>query len=745
MAKTDKKNGGDLGFEAELFKAADKLRGNMEPSDYKHVVLGLIFLKYISDAFDEKHKQLMAEDASAAEDRDEYAADNVFWVPKEARWSNLQANAKQPTIGTLIDDAMRVIEKDNESLKGVLPKDYARPALNKIMLGELIDLISKIDLMAGGEHRSKDVLGRVYEYFLGRFAGAEGKGGGEFYTPRSVVRTLVEMLEPYSGRIYDPCCGSGGMFVQSENFVREHGGRIGDIAVYGQESNNVTWRLAKMNLAVRGIDSDIRWNNEGSFHKDELRDLKFDYILANPPFNISDWGGERIREDVRWKYGAPPASNANYAWLQHIIHHLAPNGVAGVVLANGSMSSNQNNEGLIRRQIIEADLVECMVALPGHLFYTMYSPVCLWFLNKNKNAKGRKDRRQSTLFIDARNLGTMQERTHRILDDEDVKKIVDTYQSWAHDDATDQYEDTLGFCRVAQLDEIRAKKYNLTPARYVGSEMLGLSDEPVDASITKLCTQALPLASAAAQKAEEIMNLLGKFSNIQTASEGIDAYQDISLIDINNKLNRLLNLSAETIFRSFFIDFDPVYANSQRELYRFPSEVLEIFPSEFEDSPLGEIPKGWRVGTYAELIRPRSERIGDVIAPEFSATVRGLEPRELRFNKQLAKATSKNKRIKKNDLVFGLSRRVISFGLMTEAEGSVSPVYEVFEVDCDKCSPHMLEMYIRFYMSSHMDILKPGAREGQPVDRDYLLSKEVLIPDIRVQKYFERMLFGNLN
>lgn len=310
MAKTDKRNGGDLGFEAELFKAADKLRGNMEPSDYKHVVLGLIFLKYISDAFDEKHKQLMAEDASAAEDRDEYAADNVFWVPKEARWSNLQANAKQPTIGTLIDDAMRVIEKDNESLKGVLPKDYARPALNKIMLGELIDLISKIDLMAGGEHRSKDVLGRVYEYFLGRFAGAEGKGGGEFYTPRSVVRTLVEMLEPYSGRIYDPCCGSGGMFVQSENFVREHGGRIGDIAVYGQESNYVTWRLAKMNLAVRGIDSDIRWNNEGSFHKDELRDLKADFILANPPFNISDWGGERLRDDVRWKYGVPPETNS---------------------------------------------------------------------------------------------------------------------------------------------------------------------------------------------------------------------------------------------------------------------------------------------------------------------------------------------------------------------------------------------------------------------------------------------------
>lgn len=366
-------NGGNLGFEADLFKAADKLRGNMEPSDYKHVALGLIFLKYISDAFEAKHNALLAEDAQAAEDKDEYLADNVFWVPKEARWSHLQANAKLPTIGTLIDDAMRAIEKDNESLKGVLPKDYSRLALNKVMLGELIDLISGIALNEEGD-RSKDILGRVYEYFLSQFAGAEGKRGGEFYTPRSVVRVLVEMIEPYSGRVYDPCCGSGGMFVQSEKFVHEHGGRIGDIAIYGQESNYTTWRLAKMNLAVRGIDSDIRWNNEGSFHKDELRDLKADYILANPPFNISDWGGDRLREDVRWKFGEPPVGNANYAWLQHIYHHLAPNGKAGVVLANGSMSSSQSSEGDIRKAMLEADAVDCMVALPGQLFYSTTNP-----------------------------------------------------------------------------------------------------------------------------------------------------------------------------------------------------------------------------------------------------------------------------------------------------------------------------------------------------------------------------------
>lgn len=412
-------NGCNLGFEADLFKAADKLRGNMEPSDYKHVVLGLIFLKYISDAFEAKRRALLTEDPQAAEDKDEYLADNVFWVPRQARWSHLQANAKQPNIGTLIDDAMRAIEKDNPSLKGVLPKDYARPALNKVMLGELIDLISGIALGEEGD-RSKDILGRVYEYFLGQFAGAEGKRGGEFYTPRSVVRLLVEMLEPYSGRVYDPCCGSGGMFVQSEKFVREHGGRIGDIAIYGQESNYTTWRLAKMNLAVRGIDADIRWNNEGSFHKDELRDLRFDYILANPPFNISDWGGERLRDDPRWQFGAPPVGNANYAWLQHIYWHLAPNGTAGVVLANGSMSSNQSGEGEIRKAMIEADVVDCMVALPGQLFYSTQIPACLWFLARNKNpANGKKgglrDRRGQVLFIDARRMGHLVDRTRREL------------------------------------------------------------------------------------------------------------------------------------------------------------------------------------------------------------------------------------------------------------------------------------------------------------------------------------------
>lgn len=471
-------NGGNLGFEAELFKAADKLRGNMEPSDYKHVVLGLIFLKHISDSFDAKRNQLLADYPDGAEDPDEYSAENVFWVPKEARWSHLQANAKQPTIGKLIDEAMITIEKRNDSLKGVLPKDYARPALNAVMLGELIDLTSGIAL-GEGKREARDVLGRVYEYFLGQFAGSEGKRGGEFYTPRSVVRVMVEMIEPYKGRVYDPCCGSGGMFVQSEKFVLEHEGRLGDIAVYGQESNYTTWRLCKMNLAVRGIDADIKWNSEGSFHKDELRDLKADFVLANPPFNISDWGGDRLREDPRWKYGVPPASNANFAWIQHILHHLAPSGVAGVVLANGSMSSTQSGEDAIRRALIEGiegapGVVDCMVTLPGQLFYSTQIPVCLWFIARDKSngvARNEKlrDRRSEVLFIDARKLGHMVDRTRKEFSDADIDKITRAYHAWRGEENAGAYKDVPGFCKAASLEEIRAHNYVLTSGRYVGA------------------------------------------------------------------------------------------------------------------------------------------------------------------------------------------------------------------------------------------------------------------------------------
>jgi type I restriction enzyme M protein len=492
-------SGSNLGFEATLWAAADKLRNNMDAAEYKHVVLGLIFLKYISDAFEERHGWLMEQAADpdsdyyireeraryqVAEDRDEYIAEHIFWVPPEARWSYLQASARQPTIGQLIDDAMVAIERENPVLKGVLPKEYARPALDKQRLGELIDLIGTIG-MGDAQSRAQDILGRVYEYFLGRFASAEGKGGGEFYTPQAVVRLLVEMLEPYKGRVYDPCCGSGGMFVQSEKFVLAHGGRLGDLSIYGQESNPTTWRLCKMNLAIRRIEGNIGPHHADSFHRNLHPDLKADFILANPPFNISDWGGERLRDDVRWKYGVPPAGNANYAWVQHMVHHLAPSGVAGFVLANGSMSSNTSGEGEIRRTLVEADMVDCMVALPGQLFYTTQIPVCLWFLARNKANGKFRDRRGQTLFIDARKLGVLIDRTHRELTDAEIAQIAETYHSWRSKEQ-EGYQDIAGFCKSATTEEIAGHGYVLTPGRYVGAAEAEEDDEPFAEKLARL-------------------------------------------------------------------------------------------------------------------------------------------------------------------------------------------------------------------------------------------------------------------
>ena len=460
-------NGHGLGFEQKLWSAADKMRNNMDAAEYKHVVLGLIFLKYVSDSFEEKRKLLEAS-GHDVEDRDFYSANDipnkgdksVFWVPKVARWSNLQNHAKQAEIGKIIDDAMEAIETENPSLKGVLPKDYARPALDKRRLGELIDLVGTISL-GDEDSKKKDILGRVYEYFLGEFADAEGKKGGQFYTPRSIVRVLVEMLQPYKGRVYDPCCGSGGMFVQSEKFVEEHQGRIDDVSIYGQESNSTTWKLAKMNLAIRGIEGDIKLGD--TFHRNQNKDLKADFIIANPPFNVSDWGGEHLREDIRWKYGVPPTGNANFAWVQHMIFHLAPHGIAGFVLSNGSMSSNTSGEGDIRKAIVEADLVDCMVALPSQLFYNTMIPACLWFIRRDKTKP--KDRTGQVLFIDARNMGTMVSRRNKALSDEDIKKIADTYHGWRGQNG---YEDVAGFCKSAKLEEVEKHGFILTPGRYVG-------------------------------------------------------------------------------------------------------------------------------------------------------------------------------------------------------------------------------------------------------------------------------------
>jgi type I restriction enzyme M protein len=505
-----------IGFENELWRAADALRSNTDAAEYKHVVLGLIFLKYISDAFEEYHAQLLAEVEMGAdpEDPDEYRAENIFWVPRQARWSHLQDNARQPAIGKLVDEAMLAIERDNPTLKGLLPKDYAHPRLDKQRLGQLIDLVGDIGL--GDEaSRSRDILGRVYEYFLSQFASAEGKKGGQFYTPRCVVQVLVEMLAPYQGRVYDPCCGSGGMFVQSVEFVQAHatgngnGGRArADVSVFGQESNHTTWRLAKMNLAIRGIEGNLGQEHADSFHRDLHPDLKADYVLANPPFNDSDWRGERLKDDRRWQFGTPPASNANFAWVQHFIYHLAPTGLAGFVLANGSMSSNQSGEGEIRQAIVEADLVDCMVALPGQLFYSTQIPVCLWFIARDKR-NGRpsigsrhsfRDRRGETLFIDARKLGTMIDRVHRELTGDDVRQIADAYHAWRGDPGCPQaYEDVPGFCKAATLDEIRAHNHILTPGRYVGMEEAEDDGEPFEEKMERLTEKLYKQLAESAQ------------------------------------------------------------------------------------------------------------------------------------------------------------------------------------------------------------------------------------------------------
>ena len=492
----------NIGFEETLWKSADKLRGSMDSGEYKYVVLGLIFMKYISDKFETKYEELVEEGDGFEEDRDEYEAENIFWVPKEARWGYLKDNAKDPKIGQIIDDAMILIEKENPTLKGVLDKRYARPELDKRRLGELIDLISTIRLHKNGE---KDLLGRVYEYFLGQFASSEGKGGGEFYTPTSVVKTLVEMIEPYKGRIYDPACGSGGMFIQSEKFIEEHAGRIGDLSIYGQELNATTWKLCKMNLAIRGLDGNIGPNQADTFHDDLHKTLKADYVLANPPFNISDWGGNKLTEDVRWKYGVPPEGNANYAWLEHIVYHLAPNGVAGVVLANGALSSNK---GVIRKNLVDAKLVDAIVALPDKLFYSTGIPVSLWILNRNKKDNPKfREREDEILFIDARNLGNMVDRRHRELSEEDIKKISDTYHNYRN--LNGQYEDIQGFCKVAKLDEVREHEYVLTPGRYVGIEEQKDDGVPFEEKMAALTSELGELFAKSRSLEDEIRKNLG--------------------------------------------------------------------------------------------------------------------------------------------------------------------------------------------------------------------------------------------
>jgi type I restriction enzyme M protein len=504
--KQASKNAATKTLEQTLWEAADKMRGNLEAGEYKHVVLGLVFLKYVSDAFEERRAWLEAatadpdnndyyvpkEDrrASIIEDRNEYTSNNVFWVPAEARWTHLLDRAKQPEIGVLIDAAMDLIEAENPQLKGVLPKQFARAEIDKRLLGELLDLIGTIGF-THVDHGADDVLGRVYEYFLGQFASSEGKRAGEYYTPRSVVRLLVEMLEPYKGRVYDPCCGSGGMFVQSAVFVAAHGGKRNDISVYGQEYTAATWRLAKMNLAIRGIEANLGDRADDTFHRDLHPDMRADYVIANPPFNTSDWFTDALRDDARWKYGTPPPNNGNYAWIQHFVHHLSPSGVAGFVLANGSLSSKMSGEGDIRKTLVDANLVDCIVALPEKLFFNAGIPVCLWFLAKNRSGNSHRDRLGEVLFIDARKLGEMQTRTLRVLTDDNINQIAGTYHNWRNKQPAPSYEDIPGFCKSARIDEIAIHDYVLTPGRYVGAADIEDDGEPSDEKLARLRAQLL--------------------------------------------------------------------------------------------------------------------------------------------------------------------------------------------------------------------------------------------------------------
>lgn len=510
------KSSANIGFEETLWKAADKLRGSMSSYDYKDVVLGLMFLKYISDKFETRYNELVEEGDGFEEDIDEYTEHNIFWVPQKSRWEYIRNNAKSNEIGQIIDDAMIEIEKENPTLVGVLDKRYARPELDKRRLGELIDLISTIKLHSKEE---KDLLGRIYEYFLGQFASAEGKNGGEFYTPTSIVKTLVEMIEPYRGRIYDPACGSGGMFIQSEKFVEEHQGSLNDLSIYGQELNSTTWKLCRMNLVIRGLDGNIGPHQGDTFHNDMHKMLKADYVLANPPFNIKDWGGSALVDDIRWKFGVPPEGNANYAWLQHIVHHLAPNGVGGVVLANGSLSSNTSNEGEIRKNLLINDMVDAIVALPDKLFYSTGIPVCLWILNRNKGTNTKfRSRENEVLFIDARNLGEMVDRKHRELSNDDIKKIADTYHNYRNigngelkvvDGKVNDYKDIKGFCKVDTLDEIKKNDYILTPGRYVGIEDVEDDGVPFDEKMKMITSELDELFRESRSLEDEIRSNLG--------------------------------------------------------------------------------------------------------------------------------------------------------------------------------------------------------------------------------------------
>jgi len=702
-------NGTDEPLEKQLWKSADKLRKNIDAAEYKHIVLGLIFLKYISDAFEELFEKLKAGKGEYVgadpEDKDEYKAENVFFVPTDARWNFLLSKAKQPTIGKTVDEAMDAIEKENPSLKGVLPKVYARQNLDPTSLGELIDLIGNIAL-GDAKSRSADILGHVFEYFLGEFALAEGKKGGQFYTPRSVVELLVEMLEPYKGRVFDPCCGSGGMFVQSEKFIEEHQGKINDISIYGQESNQTTWRLAKMNLAIRGIDSSqVKWNNEGSLLNNAHKDLKVDYIIANPPFNDSDWSGQLLRKDGRWMFGTPPILNANFAWVQHFTYHLSTNGTAGFVLADTSLSTASKDESSIRKGLIESNLVDCIISLPSHLFSNTQIAACIWIISRGR-LKANSLRKNNILFIDASRKGKLINRKKRVLKHSDIKLISSAYHKWKSNNEFNSYIDIAGLCKSIDLSIVAENNYVLSPNRYIEppkqeiQTIISINNETVESEISSASDKISDLTN-------EIIESLNSNKNIKVGT----------IRDVNRLSSYLENYSKDlykAVIKEYFIDFN-IINNDERQ-----------------------IPENWKEKSFGELFKERKLKVKNLgfCPPIYSLTNNGIQNRDGNFTKDLAKNKDNYKVAFEGDMVFGLSREIPNLDVFDNKQGAFSGAYHIF-------SPYdiriglLIGAVMRLKLMEQTDILKGGAREGRGLDKHKLLSKKFIVPNTEeLDKYW---------
>lgn len=688
-------------IEQILWDSANELRGNLDAAEYKSVVLGLVFLKYINDCFKTKYYELVAEGEGFEEDADEYIGDGIFFVPSDARWDKIVNASLTAEIGVVIDKAMEALERENKQLKGILPKNYARPELDKRRLGNVIGIFENNLHLTGAEAR--DVLGRVYEYFLGEFAREEGKKGGEFYTPECVVRTIVEVLQPYKGKIFDPACGSGGMFVQSSKFIERHRGNINQISVYGQELNSNTWRLAQMNLAIRGIEANFGSSYADSFHDDRHPFLKADFVMANPPFNSSEWGGDLLVDDPRWIFGTPPASNANYAWIQHMLYHLNDNGRIGLVLASSSLSSKLEFD--IRKNIINSDLVEGIIDMPPQLFYNVKIPCCLWILSKRKKQKGK------TLFIDARKLGYMRDRTHRELScgeetvnyGNDIKLIADAFSSFREG----KYHPQTGFSAIADIENISGNKFSLSPRCYVGQREIEINDK----------------------------------SQSETLKKSID-----KLILLFSKINRIgingLPFEVSSIYSQISILFEKVH----NSLFYFNFVKLLPFQNvEQQDSFLYSIPANWTLYTFDEFIIPSNEKCGNKVVPEYSVTNRGIVPRSENYSKQLSKDSSKNKLICYGNLIFGMSREILNWGVMEGEIGGVSPAYKVYSVDKNKVNPIYLKYFISNNIDYFSDLIKPAAREGQSIDEESLMSKQIFVPNKKDWNSFVSLLNNIFN